>query len=221
MCVVVWLSVSVCVCLCMCVAECVFVCRSDCVFAWLVVWLCVWVCVCVLLCVCVCLCVFGRGEGGCWHKRVFYCKIQEIHAISGVGEYSNLDYARLVASSKGGCLTNSCRLDTRQATSLLERKRLWMLGLSPSQYNDKVISRRMTVLAATAFLQSAVDEITRCHHILTLQLPVKLFVYNDGHEEVVKCVPTKFPRLRRILKRSGMACTGNSGGIATWIDSWS
>ena len=140
--------------------------------------------------------VFGRGKGGCWHKRVFYCKVQGIDARSGVGEYNNLDYDRLVASSKIGYLTNSCRLDTRQATSLLERKRLRMFGLSPSQYNNKVTSPmcRMTVLAATALLQSAVDEITRRHQILTLQLPLKLFVYNDDHEEVAKCVPTNLSK---------------------------
>ena len=117
---------------------------------------------CVYVRVSVWVCAFGRGEGGCWHKGVFYCKVQEIDSRSSPGAHSNLDHARLVASSKGGCIPNCCRLDTRQATSLLERRRLWMLALGPCLYNAKVLrpSCRMTVLAATGLLQSAVAEIT-------------------------------------------------------------
>ena len=121
-------------------------------------------------------------------------------------DWSNLDFAMQRASARGDFVSRACKLDTKVATALLERKRLWLLALSPSKWNNAVAFKKMnggplmSHAAAAALLDMATDEILRVHSFLSLQIPMNAFLYDNDHPAVIKLQAAKNHTLDRSHK---------------------
>ena len=107
-------------------------------------------------------------------------------------DWSNLDFAMQRASARGDYVSRVAKLDTKAATALLERKRLWLLGFSPTKWNDAVAFKMinggplMSHAGAAALLDLATNEISRVHASLSLQIPLKAFLYDNDHPAVLQ-----------------------------------